>query len=292
MPAEKASARPRTRKAGRANTDIATPDDARLTTAVALFIAGPAAAALSFQPLFSLAEFAAWPVWLAWLLPITLDVYAGCSILFGHQLPDGHRATGAARRNAVGALSLTMICNVLHHALAENMIGRRFVWLVVVGVSVLPPIIVERLLALRMLASNGNRKPVADPVAPRVPATGSRNPATAPDATPARGAATQRAELPSARATTDRAAADNPAPTADTPRTARLIPRDEQLRVTRDLVREHGRDVPLKVISEALGGKDKSGASRLRSAIWAEMDAAEEAPGEPDGEPERAEDAV
>jgi hypothetical protein len=142
------------------------------------------AAASSAVTLFWLAVLVGWPHQLAWLLPASLDVYAGTSLYVGYRLPTGHPAAASAARNARFALSLTVGSNGLYHAL--TLFGSAWpVWVhdsLLVAVSALPPVVVERLLHLRSIVGTAavDAGPVvAAPAAPAVARPGAVLPAVA-----------------------------------------------------------------------------------------------------------------
>lgn len=116
------------------------------------------AAASSAVSLFWLAILVGWPPALAWLLPASLDVYAGTSLYVGYRLPGAHPAANTARRNARFALALSVACNGIYHALV--LFGAEWPYWVhdslLVAVSALPPVVVERLLHLRSKIGNGH----------------------------------------------------------------------------------------------------------------------------------------
>jgi hypothetical protein len=115
------------------------------------------AAASSAFSLFYLAILVGWPKQLAWLLPASLDVYAGVSLYVGYRLPSRHPASVSARRNARLGLGLSVACNGIYHALV--LFGGAWpVWVhdsLLVAVSALPPIVVERVLHLSSKVGSG-----------------------------------------------------------------------------------------------------------------------------------------
>lgn len=105
-----------------------------------------AAGALSFEGLFSLAMAVGWSKWLAWLLPIALDLYAAVSTAVWLNLPAGHEAAKPAARNARVSISLTIGGNAIYHLVATGTL--HIGWPLVLAVSTLPPLVAERLLHL------------------------------------------------------------------------------------------------------------------------------------------------
>jgi hypothetical protein len=149
-------------KKGRARDDNEQPVSAPADVHAVLRHGGTAAlvcaAASSAVSLFWLAILVGWPPALAWLLPASLDVYAGTSLYVGYRLPGAHPAANTARRNARFALSLSVACNGIYHALV--LFGAEWPYWVhdslLVAVSALPPVVVERLLHLRSKIGNGH----------------------------------------------------------------------------------------------------------------------------------------
>jgi hypothetical protein len=202
----------RARKPRRARNGNEAPVSAPADVATVLRIGGTAAlacaAASSAVSLFWLAILVGWPIALAWLLPASLDVYAGTSLYVGYRLPVTHPAAKSARRNARFALGLTVACNGIYHALVLFSSAWPY-WIhdsLLVLVSALPPIVVERLLHLRSkigheaqaASGSGSAAPAVTPLPVRAPgngktpaaATGTRggneNPAAAPALPPTR----------------------------------------------------------------------------------------------------------
>lgn len=126
-------------------------------------VALAAAAAMSVQTLFGLARLLGYAAWNAPLLPLSLDVYAATAISVGYRIPGAHPARATARRNAVLALALTICCNGLYHwlALAGASVSAGLRTELLVAVSALPPVVVERILHLQRAVSGGT-VPVRD----------------------------------------------------------------------------------------------------------------------------------
>jgi hypothetical protein len=171
-------------------------------------IALAAAAAMSFQTLLGLARILGYARWNSPLLPLSLDVYAATAISVGYRIPAGHRARTTATTNAALALALTVCCNGLYHwlALAGPTISTHLRTELLVAVSALPPIVVERILHLQRAVSSGpgteppgterHAQSVPDPARatrvparPVAPAPGTDTPIVPPPA-PARAAQT------------------------------------------------------------------------------------------------------
>ena len=139
------------------------PESVTRAARIGIPIAFLAAAALSFQGLFSLALAVHWNKWLAWLLPVALDAYAAVSTAVWLNIPAGPEAAKPAARNARLAISLTIGGNALYHLVATGTfhVG----WQLVLAVSTLPPFIAERLLHLvALLPKNVKPAPTPDAV--------------------------------------------------------------------------------------------------------------------------------
>jgi hypothetical protein len=175
------------------------------------------AAALSAPTLYSLARLIDFPKALAWLLPAALDGYAATSIWFGRRIDPTHPAYRSARRNSRYALGLTVGCNGLYHflILAGPLVPEWVRIVLLVVVSSLPPLIVDRLLHLNSLAGGTGTVPPAAGVekpAKDRPATTDRQPKTALEDKAASGSGIQ---LP---------AADPPVPAIEAPKPGTGIP--------------------------------------------------------------------
>jgi len=94
------------------------------------WVAFAAAAALTASGEFELAGLAGWPPWVAWLLPVALDVYAFASF------------TTRRRTDTLSALSLMIACNSCYHLANTRLVPMG--WPLVVVVAALPPIICWR----------------------------------------------------------------------------------------------------------------------------------------------------
>lgn len=126
-----------------------------------------AAAAISAQTLVSLGHLLGLHDKIAWLLPVSLDVYAATSIWVGYRIPAVHPAAGIARRDARLALGLTVCCNALFHLLllAGSQLPQWLTDTLLIIVGALPPLVVERIFHLQMAVRDGDG---ADSAAPTV----------------------------------------------------------------------------------------------------------------------------
>lgn len=95
------------------------------------WVALVAAALLTAYGEFELATLVGYTPWLAWLLPIALDVYAYCAFAIER------------RTDVLAALALMIFCQALAHLLAIGIIPAH--WALVIGVSAVPPVICWRI---------------------------------------------------------------------------------------------------------------------------------------------------
>ena len=140
-----------------------------------------AAAVLSFSALAGLAELAGvtstlplpagGQFRLAWLLPIAVDAYAVTATRVWLRTAGTARTRGYARRNAAGAIALSVAGNAAYHALdaagVTSLVDVRAGWAVVVAVSAVPPVMLGLVGHLHALVSDDSRPaPVPAVVAP------------------------------------------------------------------------------------------------------------------------------
>lgn len=257
------------------------------------------AAASSAVSLFWLAILVGWPAALAWLLPASLDVYAGTSLYVGYRLPVRHPAAKTSRRNARFALSLSVACNAIYHALV--LFGDAWpVWVhdtLLVAVSALPPIVVERLLHLRSKVGNGHTATPAQATATPAATGNSKTPATPPavdrEETPAPEVVAGALETPAAETApaTRRPAAAATARTRGAQPAAipiRLIPSAEKEKIVAKMLAERGDDVALSEIADAIGTPHRSTAMKVRDRVIAAREQAPDCADEGSEEPEPA----
>lgn len=118
------------------------------------WVAFGAAAALTASGEFELARLAGWPVWVAWLLPIALDVYAFTSF------------STRRRADTLAALALMIATNAAYHLAATGNIPAD--WRLVVLVAALPPVICWRVH--RLGEASHPQAPAVEVPAAEVPA--------------------------------------------------------------------------------------------------------------------------
>jgi hypothetical protein len=140
-----------------------------------------AAAVLSFDSLAGLAELSGVAGRLArfrlsWLLPVSVDAYAVTSTRVWLRTARTSRTAAYARRNAFGAIVLSVAGNATFHGLTAAGVGTlaqvRWGWLLVVAVSAVPPVMLGLVAHLHALVSaeqraaeaRSPRRPAADPV--------------------------------------------------------------------------------------------------------------------------------
>ena len=151
----------------RASDAITVPNSVARLRWVALI----AAALLTAYGEFELATLVGFTPWLAWLLPIGLDVYAYCAFAIDR------------RADVLAALILMISCQALAHLLAIGIIPAH--WALVVAVSAVPPVICWRIHNLVGHSATGTAAPSTRDLAesPEVPITGDAE--VPPDAAPA-----------------------------------------------------------------------------------------------------------
>jgi hypothetical protein len=222
-----------------------------------------AAAVLSFSALSGLAELAGVTaglplptggrVRLAWLLPIAVDAYAVTATRVWLRTAGAARTRAYARRNAVGAIGLSVAGNAAYHALiaagVASLAAVRAGWVVVVAVSAVPPVLLGLVGHLHALVSDDHSPAVAPVPAP-----------SAPPVSPARTARTG-----AARTGTRRGIRTGSAAGARTGRRAPARTDAELTAALAELPREPDGTVPIRRATAALGcGPDR--ARRLLAA--------------------------
>jgi hypothetical protein len=261
------------------------------------------AAAISAQTLFRLGRLLTFPPETAWLLPAALDVCAGVCIWTAAVLPAGHPGRRRATLYATLALGFTVISNVLYHAITLG----EWTWQddSLMGVSALPPFVVEILLHLQMIVTGGHGAKAA-PAADTVHA----EPWTLEDdarteghddahATESRIDPPVRIEEPATHTELGEAPQriePKPAPRnertvrATGPKVTRLTPHTERARIIGALIAQHGVDgVTARIVGDALGVDRSNGYRALQRFLKENPTRAEKAPeAAPEDEPERA----
>jgi hypothetical protein len=105
-----------------------------------LAVTATSAAVSSFAGLRGLAVMAGWQVWLAPLLPATIDSYAMTSVrVWLSESTRSVRARRFARTNAMGAIGLSLVGNGVYHLVAVGLLAAS--WPVVVAVGAVPALI-------------------------------------------------------------------------------------------------------------------------------------------------------
>jgi uncharacterized protein DUF2637 len=117
---------------------------------VGLAVSALSAAASSFASLRSLALAAGWPVWLAPLLPLTIDAYGMTATRVWLAGSTGStRARRFARANAVGAIGMSLAGNASYHLIAVQLVAVS--WMVVVAVGAVPALVLGLVAHLAVL---------------------------------------------------------------------------------------------------------------------------------------------
>ncbi|WP_329313703.1 DUF2637 domain-containing protein [Streptomyces sp. NBC_01262] len=111
---------------------------------------GVAAAASSYAGLQNLAIRTGWVPWLSWLLPLTVDAYAMTATrVWLAKSTRSQAARDWAKRNAIGAITVSVGGNAVDHATAAHVFA--ITWPLVVAVSAIPPIVLGLLVHLAHL---------------------------------------------------------------------------------------------------------------------------------------------
>jgi hypothetical protein len=120
---------------------------------VGLGIAALSAAFSSFDGLKSLAEAAHWSPYMAPLFALCIDAYALTAIRVWLTRSSSPRAARFARKNAAGAVLLSLLGNAAWHLIDAGLLG--VTWLVVLGVGSVPPVILGLVTHLAILRKQG-----------------------------------------------------------------------------------------------------------------------------------------
>lgn len=133
--------------------------------AAGMAVSSASAAVSSFDGLRSLALLAGWSIYMAPLLPLTIDAYAmSATRVWLADSTASNRARRFARRNAVGAILASLLGNAVYHTIAAGLVEMS--WLVVVVVGGVPPVVLGLVSHLAVLRRQ------SDPaVLPSVPST-------------------------------------------------------------------------------------------------------------------------
>jgi hypothetical protein len=193
---------------------------------------------------------------LAWLLPIAVDAYAVTATRVWLRTAGSARTRGHARRNALGAIGLSVAGNAAYHALtAAGVVSLAYVragWAVIIAVSAVPPVMLGLVGHLHAMVSDDHRSAPPAP-APLV------QPASTADVPPARTGAVRgsRTGRPTSSRTGGRTGSRRP---------TRAVRTDVELTAAlRGLPREPDGTVPIRRATAALGcGPDR--ARRLLAA--------------------------
>lgn len=144
------------------------------TIRTGILVALVAAGLLSLDGQRRLAAAVGWSGWYTWLLPVAVEIYAGIATLLWSLASDpADRAR--ALRQVLGAVGLSAALNVTWHLADHGVLP--IGWPVVVGVSLVPPLVVA--LTVHMAAglattaptteatADTSEEPAAEPEAPR-----------------------------------------------------------------------------------------------------------------------------
>jgi hypothetical protein len=120
---------------------------------------------------------------LSWLLPIAVDAYAVTATRVWLRTAGTARTAAYARRNAVGAIVLSVAGNATFHGLTAagvaTLATTGWGWLLVVAVSAVPPVMLGLVAHLHALVSGDHRtaETTTRPGSETAPAAGSTAPA-------------------------------------------------------------------------------------------------------------------
>jgi hypothetical protein len=127
---------------------------------VGVTVVAISAATTSFTSLSDLAHAAGWPTGLTYLLPATVDVYGVVATRIATSPDAGARVKKHASFHAGVALALSMTGNAISHSLdAKAFVLGSAVWLLVVAVSLVPPVALGALMHLLALRRHGVDEP-------------------------------------------------------------------------------------------------------------------------------------
>jgi hypothetical protein len=154
---------------------------------VGIAVSAISAAVSSFSGLRALAIAAGWSVWLAWLLPVTIDSYAMTATRVWLAASTGSaRARRFARWNASGAILLSLAGNATWHLIAAHLLVAS--WGIVLAVGAVPALILGLTAHLAVLRGKIDPVPVAGVVravpAPSTAPARPSQPAVRPEAGP------------------------------------------------------------------------------------------------------------
>lgn|SRR2546423_7593233 len=140
---------------------IQTPRGQRdLWVSLGMFVSATAALLSSFDGLRSLAVAAGWGVYMAPLLPLTVDAYAMTATrVWLADSTSSARARRFARSNAVGAIGMSLAGNATWHLIGAHLLGVG--WLIVVLVGAVPPAVLGLVSHLAVLRKQVDALPTA-----------------------------------------------------------------------------------------------------------------------------------
>lgn len=155
-----------------------------LKTGIPTVMAG--AGILSFDGLAQLADLVGWHGWKGFLLPVGVEVYAAISAVAWNGAPEGSETKRHAFRNLLGAVGLSMVLNSLWHLIDYGVVPMG--WPVVLGLSLVPPMILAAVIHLGMTAlpteAPGGAGEAREPQPELVPEPLQSAPGTGPGAGP------------------------------------------------------------------------------------------------------------
>lgn len=235
-----------------------------------MLVVAVAAAVLSFSALSGLAGLAGvtvtvplseWVFRLAWLLPIAVDAYAVTATRVWLRTAGTDRTRRYARRNAIGAIALSVAGNAAFHALdaagVVSLADVPFGWTVIVAVSAVPPVLLGLVGHLHALVSDDHRSTVPTSPGPVVTVVEELHDFLTAHPAPAAQPAPTGQPIPAAQVTPGTGdTPETPAPAARPSRT-RAAARPGTAEAVARLRRRHP-DLPSVEVARRLGVSDRT----------------------------------
>jgi len=135
---------------------------------IGMLVSATSAALSSFDGLRSLALAAGWTVWMAPLLPLTVDAFAATATrVWLAASTQSARAKRFARNCAVGAILLSLIGNAVWHLIAAELL--MVTWVVVLCVGAVPAGVLGLVSHLAVLRRQVDHAPTSEARAEAVP---------------------------------------------------------------------------------------------------------------------------
>lgn len=236
-----------------------------------------AALAMSAPGEYQLARLAGWDPSVAWLMPVTVSVYAAVAAVIAATRPKGVAGRGSALVGAGVALALALAAQVVAHLVTAGHMATSAA--LVAATSAVPPIVVAHMLHLAATPATSAPEEEPEAVAVEEDVTG-QEPAVEEDVTvaaPEEDTSAPEDTLPgledmAAPEDTD-TSVEEPAATVTTLRPRRVsVPRDrtlEEIRAAVATLSADGRKVKGKDLAAYFGVSERTGRRYLRSVLAA-----------------------